>query len=96
MVFCVAIAYPTALNHFPLAQTELNGLNAITQMVMSRKDNRVGLGIIFTLEDTMFHLAALFLVSLQRVQYGNLNIAITDNNTEVAGFVLVKFSFVRL
>jgi hypothetical protein len=40
----IAIAHPTALNHFPLAQTELNGLNAITQMVMSRKDNRVGLG----------------------------------------------------
>ena len=71
MELSVGIAYPTALNHFPLAQTELNGLNAITRMVVSRKDNRIGLGIVFTLEDTMFHLIALFLVSLQRVQYGN-------------------------
>ncbi len=29
MVFRVGIAHPTALNHFPLAQTELNGLNAM-------------------------------------------------------------------
>ena len=94
MVFRVGIAHPTALNHFPLAQTELNGLNAITQMVMSRKDNRVGLGIVFTLEDTMLHLVAFFLVSLQRIQYGNLYIAITDDNTEVTGLVLVKLSFV--
>lgn len=95
MELSVAIAHPTALNHFPLAQTELNGLNTITRMVVSRKDNRIGLGIVFTLEDTMFHLIALFLVSLQRVQYGNLNIAITDDNTEVAGLVLVKLSFVH-
>ena len=94
MVFRVGIAHPTALNHFPLTQTELNGLNAITRMVVSRQDNRIGLGIVFTLEDTMLHLAALFLVSLQRVQYGNLYIFITDDNTEVAGLVLVKFGFV--
>ena len=94
MELSVGIAYPTALNHFPLAQTELNGLNAITRMVVSRKDNRIGLGIVFTLEDTMFHLIALFLVSLQRVQYGNLYIAIADDNTELAGLVLVKLSFV--
>ena len=63
-------------------------------MVVSRKDNRVGLGIVFTLENTMLHLAAFFLVSLQRIQYGNLYIAIADDNAEVAGLVLVKLGFV--
>lgn len=62
---CIAVAHPMALNHFSLAQTELNGLNAIAQTVVSRQNNRVSLGIVFTLEYTMLHLVALFLISLQ-------------------------------
>lgn len=44
----------------------------------------------------MLHLVTLFLVSLQRIQYGNFYIFIADDNAEEAGLVPVKLGFVCL
>ena len=64
--------------------------------VVSRQDDRVRLGIVFTLEYTMLHLFTLCLVCFQRVQYGNFNVVVADDDTEEARLVLVEVRFVLL
>ena len=42
----------------------------------------------------MLHFLALCLVCFQRVQYGNLNVVVADDDTEEARLVLVEVRFV--
>lgn len=96
VILRIGVAHPTALYHLALTDRKLHRLDAVALQVVSRKDDRVRLGIVFTLEYTMLHFLALCLVCFQRVQYGNLNVVVADDDTEEARLVLIEVRFVLL